>query len=150
MIKDFILAIILGAILGLGVTGAYYAVHKNNTPTSPSTISPTPTIHQSIDEISPTPTISETKKTSINIISPEDNSVVSTSKISIKGDARPNSVIVVSTPSQTFNDKANANGVFSVNVELDSGFNLIKISSIDTDDNQDQTELNITYSTAKI
>ena len=150
MIKDYILAITIGAILGLGVTGAYFATHKKNNSSNSSNISPTPTISEPTNQISVTPTIVETKNSSINIISPENNAVLSTSKISIKGDAKPNSIIVVSTPSQTFNDKANANGVFSVDIELDSGFNAIKISSIDPSENQDQTELNLTYSTTKI
>lgn len=150
MIKDFILAIVLGAILGLGITGAFYAIHKNNNSSNQTNISPTPTISQSSDQISTTPTTTQTKTSSINIISPENNAVLSTSKINIKGDAKPNSLIVISTPSKTFNDKANANGIFNISIELDSGFNLIKISSIDSDENQDQTELNLTYSTAKI
>lgn len=151
MIKEYFLAIILGAVLGLGLTGGYFAFCQKKNPKKESIeISPTPSsISSASEQISASPTITE-NKSSIKIISPQDGTIISSSKTSIKGDAKPNSLIVISTPSQTFSDKANSNGVFSISVELDSGVNLIKISSIDSDDNQDETELTLTYSTAKI
>lgn len=149
MIKEYLLAIILGTFLGLGITGSYFAYHQNNIKSNATEISPTPADSQMSTQISVTPSVAE-KKSSINITSPEDNTVLSTPKINIKGDAKPNSLIIISTPSQTFNDKANSNGVFSVSVELDIGVNLIKIDSIDSEDNQDETKLTLIYSTAKI
>lgn len=152
MIKEYILAIILGAILGLGSTGAYVALCKNKkTPALEETI--TKTIENKDNEsvsASITPTTIETK-TSIKITSPENNSVLSTSKINIKGDAKPESLVIIVTPSsKVFQDKANSNGVFNISIELDSGINLLKISSTDINDIQEETELTLTYSTAKI
>lgn len=151
MIKELFLAIALGAILGFGTTGAFFALNKNKTTTNPGSAetSPTPTITEIQLSTTTTPSVSKTES-SINITSPENNAVVSSSKISIKGDSKPNSLIIIATPSKTFNGKSNASGVFSINIELDSGINLIKISSIDEQDDQDETELSITYSTAKI
>lgn len=153
MIKELILAIALGSILGFGITGAFFALNKNkNIPKQNSAqISPTPTVTdiQISTQATTTPSPSKTE-TSINITSPENNAVSTNSKISIKGDSKPNSLIVISTQSKTFSGKSNSNGIFSISIELDSGINLLKISSIDTEDNQDQTELSITYSTAKI
>jgi hypothetical protein len=155
MIKELFLAITLGAILGFGVTGAFFALNKNKTTNNQASIevSPTPTITEielsTKVSVTPTSTISSTK-TSTVITSPENNSVVSNSKVTIKGESKANSLILISTPSKTFNSKSNANGAFSINIELDSGINLIKIDSIDTEDNQEQIELNLTYSTAKI
>jgi hypothetical protein len=154
MIKELFLAIALGSILGFGVTGAFFALNKSkNVPKqqNSSEISPTPTFTdiQLSTQITTTPTVSQTKS-SINITSPENNSVLSNSKINIKGDSKPDSLIIVSTSTKTFTDKANSNGVFNISIELDSGINLIKINSIDSEDNQDEIELNLTYSTAKI
>ena len=153
MIKELFLAIALGAILGFGVTGAFFALNKNKISNDQSSlnISPTPTITniQLSTQVTPTPDNSQ-PKSSINITSPENNIVVSNSKISIKGNSTPNSLIVISTPSQTFNGKTDTNGIFSIDIELDSGINLIKIDNIDSNDNQDETQLTITYSTAKI
>ena len=149
MIKEYFIAIILGAILGLGITGAFFALHRNNTKQNTTAISPVPTDTQMSTQVSATPSISE-KKSSINITSPENNTVLSTTKTNIKGNTKPNSLIIISTPSKTFSDKSNSNGVFNISIELDSGVNLIKISSIDSDDNQDETEITLTYSTTKI
>jgi len=149
MIKEYFIAIILGAILGFGITGGFFAIRQNNSQQNITEISPTPTNTQMSTQISTTPAISE-KKSSINITSPENNSVVSTAKINITGEAQSNSLIIISTPSKTFSDKSNSNGVFNISIELDGGVNLIKISSIDSDDNQNETELTLTYSTTKI
>jgi len=152
MIKEYLLVIFLGTILGFGITGGYYALRQNKTTKQNIIdISPTPTITeiQISTQISITPPVSSTK-TSINITSPENGTVLSTAKTSIKGDTKPNSLVVISTPSQAFSGEANSNGIFSINIELDSGINLIKISSIDLEDNQEETELTLTYSTAKI
>lgn len=149
MIKEYLIAIILGAILGLGITGAFFALRQNNTKQNTTAISPIPTDTQMSTQVSVTPSISE-KKSPISITSPENNTVLSTTKTNIKGNAKPNSLIIISTPSKTFSDKSNSNGVFDISVELDSGVNLIKINSIDSNDNQDETEIILTYSTAKI
>lgn len=148
MIKELFITIILGAILGFGATGAFLTLNKGNTKSNATTISPIPTDTQMSTQVSITP-ISE-KKSPINITSPENDSVLSTSKTNIKGNTKPNSLIIISTPSKTFSDKSNSNGVFNISVELDSGINPIKISSIDQDDNQDETEITLTYSTTKI
>jgi hypothetical protein len=153
MIKELFLAIALGAILGFGVTGAFFALNKNKISNDQSSlnISPTPTITnvQLSTQVTPTPDSSQ-PKSSIKITSPENNVVASNSKISIKGNSTPNSLIIISTPSKTFNGKTDTNGIFSIDIELDSGVNLIKIDNIDSNDNQDETQLTITYSTAKI
>lgn len=153
MIKELFLAIALGSILGFGITGAFFALNKNkNTPKpNSSEISPTPTITdlQMSTKVTTTPSVSQTES-SINITSPENNAVLSNSKINIKGDSLPNSLIIISTATKTFSGKSNSNGVFSISIELESGINLIKINSIDSSDNQSETELNLTYSTAKI
>ena len=160
MIKELFLAITLGAILGFGVTGAFFALNKSKNTNNQASIevSPTPTITEiqmstetnDVDNSAlPNQSISSTK-TSIVVNSPENNSVVSNSKVTIKGESKANSLIIISTPSKTFNSKSNANGTFSINIELDSGINLIKINSIDAEDNQEHIELNLTYSTAKI
>ena len=152
MIKELFLAIALGSILGFGITGAYFALNKNKNLSQSSTqISPTPTIVdiQMSTKITTTPSLSQTKTSTI-ITSPENNAVISNSKINIKGDTKANNLIIISTPTKTFNGKANSNGVFNIDIELDSGMNLIKINSIDSEDNQEEIELNLTYSTAKI
>jgi len=151
MIKEFILTIILGAILGFGITGSYLVLHKNNTQSisaNNNEISLTPTISETIVETTPTPTTIQNPN--LTITAPENNTVLSTDTTSIKGTARNNSFIIISNGSETFTGQANANGIFSININLASGANLVKITAIDSEDNQTETELLLTYSTAKI
>ncbi len=152
MIKEFVLTIILGAVLGFGITGSYIVIHKNGQQTISATniqTSPTPIISETIIETTPTPTSTITNP-NLTITAPENNSILSTETTSIKGTAKNNSSIIISTNSQTFTGQANSNGIFSINITLNSGANLVKITAIDSDDNQTETELLLTYSTTKI
>jgi len=149
MIKEFVLTIILGAVLGFGITGSYLVVHKNNNESisaNNSQLSPTPVISETVAQT--TPTVTETSN--LTITAPENNTVLSTDTTSIKGTAKSNSSIIISSSTQTFTGQANANGIFSININLASGANLVKITAIDSEDNQTETELLLTYSTAKI
>lgn len=153
MIKELLLAIILGALLGLGVTGGFFVIQKNKTNSVTATVTPTlsDTISNSNDSITPTITTTKDEASKDLIISsPQDNSVASKSKISIEGQTKPNSIIVITTLSKTYNSTSDENGEFSSSIELDGGINQIKITAIDENDNQSESNLSVTYSTAKI
>lgn len=150
MIKEFVLTIILGAVLGFGITGSYLVVHKNNNESisaNNNQLSPTPVVSETIVETTPTPT---TQNPNLIITTPENNAILATDTTSIKGTAKSNSSIIISNGTETFTGQANANGIFSININLASGANLVKITAIDSEDNQTETELLLTYSTAKI
>jgi len=148
MIKELFLAIALGALLGFGITGGYLALHPKNTPKNTTTIVE-PTV---IPTISSTPDsqTNSNQNNQLSITSPEDNLLVSSAKINIIGATVANSHIIITTTSQTFVGQSDSNGNFNIPIALDSGLNIVKISSIDSTDNQLDTQLNITYSTAKI
>src|SRR5574344_1157156 len=102
MIKEFVLTIILGAVLGFGITGSYIVIHKNGQQTISATniqTSPTPIISETIIETTPTPTSTITNP-NLTITAPENNSILSTETTSIKGTAKNNSSIIISTNSQ--------------------------------------------------
>ncbi len=158
MIKELILAIILGGLLGFGITGGYLAVKKDKTKTDPPQIEnqkPSGTL----TETSITPTASSTpqvtpeeKNTSkhqVTIDSPENETVSSNSLITLKGLTSPNSTIVITTTSKNYTTTSDKAGNFSQEIEIDSGANLIQITSIDLEDNQATSQLLVTYSTAK-
>jgi hypothetical protein len=151
MIKELVLAIVLGALLGLGVTGGYLALNKKNTKIDQP--------KQQVEITTPTaiPTASENSNASklnensqLNITSPQADSLVATDKIDIEGITTANSLIVVTTTSKTFSGKSDQKGQFSIPITIDSGINFIKISAIDQNNNQFDTQVNVTYSTAKI
>jgi hypothetical protein len=148
MLKEFVLAIIVGAILGLGLTGGYLTMHQKNKPVkrNESIITEPTLIPTSTDQNSAT----EKGSKSINITSPENNSLLSTNKTTITGTTTPRSNIIIATPNDTFTGKSDEEGSFEIDINLDTGLNIIKISSIDSDNNQKDTSINITYSTAKI
>lgn len=152
MIKEFILAITLGAILGFGITGSIYALTKSKAPSAPKI---TPIAITSIDPSIPTSPVATSIPTStsvpnLTILSPIDNSIVSNSKITLTGTTVSNSVITVSTIAKIFNTAADNNGDFSIDIDLESGANMLNISSVDTNDNQSDSQILVTYSTAKI
>ena len=149
MIKEILLAAVIGGILGLGITGGYLTLQNKNISakdnqkaiiTEPTLI---PTQPQSL--LKDNQTIDN-----IQINSPEDNALVSTEKTSISGVTTPNSHIIIATASKSFIGQSDTNGQFSVPITLDTGLNIVKISSIDKNNIQKDIQINITYSTAKI
>jgi hypothetical protein len=75
---------------------------------------------------------------------------LATEKTDISGVTTPNSNIIIATASNTFIGQSSDSGKFSVSIKLDSGLNIVKVSSIEANGNQKDTQINITYSTAKI
>jgi hypothetical protein len=150
MIKDLLLAIILGALLGFGITGAFLAIRHNkaapaqNTPSTVSDNKPTTT------SSTPTPAPIPSESPNIVINTPENQAIVSNSKINLKGSTEANSLIVVITPIKTYSVKSNSSGNFDLDIDLETGVNLIKVTSINPQDVQSEIQLIVTYSTAKI
>ena len=149
MIKELFLAIIIGALLGFGITGGYLTLQQKNQPQQPVIIT-TPTIIPTSTPSLLTPEDDNTKTNKLTITSPEDNLLVSSSSLKIIGNTISNSQIIINTPTQNFIGQSDQDGLFTIPIKLESGLNIIKISAIDSDGNQLDTELNITYSTAKI
>jgi hypothetical protein len=149
MLKEFILAIVIGAILGLGITGGYLATqHKNNNSNNNNSIITEPTLIPTLTSQNPSTDIE--KKEFINITSPENNSLVFINKTTITGTTTPKSNIVIATSTNTFTGKSDQDGKFEISINLEGGLNIIKISAIDSENNQKDTSINVTYSTAKI
>ncbi|MFA4826789.1 MAG: hypothetical protein WC596_00840 [Candidatus Shapirobacteria bacterium] len=150
MIKELFLAIVLGALLGFGATGTYFALKKpkNTTTQIIPAISPDPLISSTP---SPTPSNQTSDNShSLTITSPENETIVSNSKLSIQGSTTPLSTIIIITPVKTYQQNVNTSGDFNISVDIETGFNIIQINSIDPNDNQVNQQLVITYSTAKI
>ncbi len=155
MIKELFLAIILGALLGFGITGGFFAFQKTkgtsaNINTTPTSVVSSTDNTQNNQQPTPTVAVGNFADSNLTVSTPKDNAIVSNSKITLTGSAPANSVIVITTLSKTYNTISNASGDFTASIELDSGINQIHITSIDSSDNQTESQLSITYSTAKI
>ena len=151
MIKELFLAIIIGALLGFGVTGGYLTLHQKTQSQEPVIITQPTTIPTPTNEPFSTENENiETSNNKLNIISPEDNLLVSNSALNITGNTINNSQIIINTATENFTGQSDQDGLFNIPIKIEAGFNIIKISAIDPQGNQLDTEINITYSTAKI
>ena len=154
MIKELSLAIILGLLIGFGLTGTYFFIrqNKNQQKNTPNIVIPTtaPENNDSSNQnsVSPTPNYSSLPELKIN--SPQNNDIISTSKMTIKGQSSPNSLIIITTPLKNYHLSADVQGLFSQEISLEAGFNSLSISAIDENDQENHLELSVTYSTTKL
>ncbi len=154
MIKELFLAITLGALLGFGVTGGYFALKNNNNLSTKNSPTPLPTLtednsEEATETVETSSTTDLETKSPITIDTPANNSVVDTSKIKISGSTTPDSMVIILTPLGDYSTTSDKSGKFETQVNIESGVNSIKITSIDTQDNQLETQLMVTYSTAQ-
>jgi len=151
MIKELFLAIVLGALLGFGLTGSYFALkpQKNNQTPSPAITSAPATTSISPSIVSPTPT-EPSNSLKVSIESPLNQSIVAVSKIDLRGSSGPEVSLIIQTPTRTYQATTDKNGDFSIEIDLESGANIIKVTAVDSELNQADTTILITYTTAKI
>src|ERR1035437_3361665 len=99
MFKELFLAIILGALLGFGITGVVLAL-KNSQKTSStpsSTVKNQPITSGTIaPQPSENPSNLDTNNHQITIESPVNESIVANSKVTIKGSTSPQSSLIIS------------------------------------------------------
>lgn len=150
MLKDIILAIILGSLLGFGLTGGYFAIKKSSPNNHPQTIVPTLIPTPNNLTVTPTADILTTQNNQITVTSPQNQSIVSNSKITVKGATAPNSYLIITTPVKSYYAQSDPAGNFAVDVEINSGANLIDLNSFDSQDIQATSTILVTYSTVKI
>ena len=149
MLKELFLAIVLGALLGFGITGGYLAINKKNNSNKniPVIVTPTP---QSTENISTQENIT-TKEEGFSLNSIEDMDIVSKENLEINGTTTsPNNTIITTLGDQIINTTSDESGKFSLQIKLTSGLNDIKVTVIDSNNNQFEKDINITYSTATI
>ena len=142
MRKEVILAIVGGVALGLLVIGGLWWTNKATTEESLN-ITPTPVLEQP-------PTLIPVSSLSLEIISPEDESIIEEEKITLEGKTAPESVVVVIYPEGENIVEADKEGNFETEITLVGGANEIKITAYDEEGNQAEKNLTLVYSTAKI
>ncbi len=142
MRKEVILAIVGGVVLGLLVIGGLWWTNKATTEESLN-ITPTPVLEQP-------PTLTPAPSLSLEIISPEDESIIEEEKITLEGKTAPESVVVVIYPEGENIVEADEEGNFETEITLVGGANEIKVTAYDEEGNQAEKNLTLVYSTAKI
>lgn len=129
-----IIGIFLGGIVAFGVWRANLALVAQK--------------KQVQTESSPAPKAEEVIASSQLVITePENNLVVSSDKITVKGNATPGAIIVILASSGETIFEAESSGNIEHEVELVGGVNKITVVAYDKDGNESRQTLNIVYST---
>ena len=143
MRKEVILAIVGGVVLGLLVIGGLWWTNKTTTGENPIVPSPTPLNTQA-------PTLTPALSLPLEIINPENESIIEEEEITLEGKTIPGSVVVVIYPEGENIVEADEEGNFETEITLVGGANEIKITTYDEEGNQAEKNLTLIYSTAKI
>lgn len=144
MFKDLLVAIVLGTLFGSGLTGGYLTYNKKQK----DKIIPTPT--PQITETPPTETPSQdiiNDNLSLTLVSPENNSLFNKADITVNGTTTPKANIIINTPVDTYNSRADDQGNFSIVVKIEAGINDLEVTAIDSNDNQINSNVFVAYST---
>lgn len=129
-----IIAILTGLLVA-GVGFYFYQSTKTITPQGPKTISVT----------SPSPAVDE--KNILTLTTPIDEEVVDKKSITISGKTSKDAIVVISTSLSDEVVKPAQNGNFSTTVPIDDGENIIEVTAI-LPNGQEQKEVRtVTYST---
>jgi len=122
MKKEIILAIVLGLSFGLVIT---YGVYRAN-------LSMTQQPHERNQTSTPTPSPDSTAdNANLSLISPEDESVVTDSALTVAGKTFPNAYVVIFINDIENLTTADDQGNFSITGELELGSNFIITHVID-------------------
>jgi len=144
MRKEVIIAIVLGFVLGLLITGGIWWTTKS---------SPTDVSNQSSDislTPSPSPTEFLSKEILLKINEPDNESIIETASVKLKGETLPQAVVVIIYPEGENIVEADNEGNFESTVALKGGANEIKIIVYDEGGSKKEEILTLVYSTAEI
>lgn len=149
--KEPLLAIIIGFIIGLVITFGIWTANKSlkqgQNPTT-TTASPSPSGEPNTTP-SPHPTVSPSTS-GLTITSPDNEAVFNTASAKLTGTAPAGSVIVlVGGPNEQIL-QADSTGQFSTEIDLESGYNLLTLTTYDSAGASTSKVLTLTYTTAKI
>jgi hypothetical protein len=137
MKKEAIFAILIGIILGLGITFGIYKFRQNrapdNTLNAESDLTPTPTPGSATDKLL--------------ITAPKDEAVLSSTNLRVSGTAEANEMIVILLNDLEFVTQADSIGAFAQDVELAQGGNILEIIAIGSDGQETKQTLNVVVST---
>ncbi len=118
----------LGLIIAFGIWRVNSAVNVKRTPSASATPMPT-------------------AEFGITLAKPENESVIIQNPVTISGITKPGIWVVISTDTKDYLVQAASDGTFTKDINLVSGINQIKVSSLDVSDGTAQANLILVYST---
>lgn len=151
MIKELSLAVIFGLLIGFGLTGTFFYVKQSSQKPKPgpNIVVPTPAPDSPVNP-KLSPTSSPSSNPNLEITSPQNNDIISTSKTTLTGLSSPNNLIIITTPLKNYHLSADSKGEFSQGIDLEGGLNAVNITSINQNDQENHIEIFLTFSTTKL
>lgn len=142
MKKEKLILSFVAALVGILVAGIAFYFYQSTKEIS------IPDINTSEEkESTPTPSPTPNEKEEITITEPNDEAVVDQKTITIKGKTVKDSVILISSTSNSVLTATSANGEFSAEFDLDDGVNVIHFTVFLPDGKEKSIVRTITYST---
>lgn len=133
MRKEVLVAILIGALLGLVVA---FGIWSANQALAPKVLP------------SPPPTPEERAvQQGLIVTEPESGAVVSRDRITVRGSASLSSTVVILTNLNEIIAEVASDGSFNQEVELEGGPNEIKVVAYDGEGNREEITLIVVYST---
>ena len=142
MRREVVIAIVLGFVLGLLITGGIWWTTK----------SPQTDISDQSSDVSLTPSPTEflSKEIPLKISEPKNESIVETASVKLKGETLPRAVVVIIYPEGESIVEADNEGDFEGTVTLKGGANEIKVTVYDEKGSKREEIITLVYSTAEI
>ena len=144
MKKEVILAIAIGFVLGLIITFGIWTANKSLKQLPKTTPTPSPAEAQAL--ASPTPSSS----TTLTLTSPDDELLTNQNSITVSGTTFPNATVTITYELGEQIVTADTSGKFSIDVNLDGGYNTITATAFDAAGNSASQSITVTYTTSKI
>jgi len=143
MRKEIFLAIIVGIIVGLGITFGVYTLRQRFLPNK--------TVQEITNsrEQNPSPTPGVEQK-NLTIQQPENNLLTDQSEVKIVGRTIPNSYVTILTQGKEAITVADQDGDFAHDIILELGGNRVTVVASLPDGQQEEVVLSLVYSTADL
>lgn len=136
MRKEIIVAILLGLSLGLFITYGLYRTRSSDSTQEAEQIEQALTSSPEIEVLS-----------NLVVHSPEDESIVNESDVTVAGDTEPDNFVVIFINDNEYVTTADDAGAFSISGQLETGSNVIQVYSLDEDGNETVEERVVIYTT---
>lgn len=138
MKSEILVAIVLGLILGLGIT---YGVYRSQAPSKPES---------NQLQASPSPNATTGVSSVLVINQPINESIITESEQIVTGTTIPNAFIVIFVNDTEYLTTADVTGNFSQAVSLENGSNVIEVHSLDEDGNEVTSTVTVVRSSASL
>lgn len=145
MRKEVLLAIMVGAFIGSTIAFGIWRANKAFLPAKQVEATQTP--NTITDKTSSDQTQTNVAQGSLLVTEPENNAVVATEKVTVKGAYLPNATIVIASTEGQAIVQSDKEGSFSAEISLTGGPNIVHISAYDSEGNESTNTLTIIYST---